>query len=165
MSKINLTVHSTAIFATLEEARVVGQAIDILLNSADTVNGSVKLTEVPSGRSVSLVPLTYDRSKVVVGGQEAESDAQSLSKEIEKAFVISEDAVESSAFWADFISTSKNTGSVDYAALKELTAVRLGIEDGTEAVVAAAGVVASNQIARTLRPAPVKKVAPVKKKK
>lgn len=157
MSKISLTVNATGIFTSVEEARTVGQFIDKLLSGAEHYSGSVNLTEVPAGKRIPLVQPTYDKSKVVRGGQEAEGNAMALTKEIEKSFIGDTNSTSANEFWADFITASKNTGEVDYAALKALTGSRLGLEDGTAAVVAAAGVVASNQIARSLRPAPVKK--------
>lgn len=158
MSTYNVSVSAIAGFTSLEEARVVGQAVKKLMESGSThLHGAFGITQVPGLISVPLVKVVPDYSKMVVGSQESEAEASALAKEIDKR-IVGEAAI---GFWDEFITTSKATGKVDYEQLIVLTSKRLGdieTQQSVEVLAEAAGIIAKNNLARTLRrPAPKKR--------
>lgn len=151
MSKFNLEVNAAVTFNSVEEARLVGQAVDRLLGAQK--RGSVKIYAPGTLVSVSLHPDLYDRSQAIVGSQEAEAKAQSLVAAIEKTIPAELKATLSSTeeFWDGFILESKSTGNVDFESLEALVAVRLPEADASEVITAAFGAVAANEAARAMR--------------
>jgi len=148
-ANITLALSGTAGFTSVDEARAVGQAIKKLFESADSfANGAFVLTEVPAQKRIALVKPTFDRSKSIVGFQEAEANASSFAKEIDKR--ATDLSVSTADYWGAFISGSKATGIVDNNALVALASERLG-EDATEVIIEITGAIAANAIARVLR--------------
>jgi hypothetical protein len=151
MSKFNLEVNAAVTFDSVDEARLVGQAVDRLLGAHK--RGSVKIYAPGTLLSVALIPDLYDRSKAVVGSQEAEAKAQSLVAAIEKTIAIEVKDTLSSAeeFWNGFILDSKNTGNVDFESLEALVVKRLPDSNASEVITEAFGTVAANEAARAMR--------------
>ena len=157
MTNYNLTINTIAGFESLEDARFAGQAVKRLLEaSTDTISGAFRVVEVGTLNSHPFVKPLPDFTKYRKSSQEAVGNAQSLAKELDKSAV--DTTIPAVEFWDEFFSIAKDTGEVDYEVAAKLAAIRLEVEDATENVIAAAGAVASNALARTLRkPAPKKR--------
>ena len=152
VSKFQVNINALGFFDTIEGARAAAQAIDTLLGSGNSKQGSVAIWG-PNHTAHALVKPVMDRSKIVVGFQEAEANATKYTGLIEKSRSVKvEGETPATEFWADFILASRNAGNIDMEALETLAAERLGDADAaTDAVVGAVATVASNDVARTLQ--------------
>lgn len=148
MASFNLNVNASATFDSLAEARMVGQAIDRLLG--DGKRGGAQLQSLTHEYTPLYAPV-FDRSKVVVGFQEAEAKATGIAKEIEK-LATPEQVTEMSStdFWAGFIAASKGAGEVDLVALSALVSVRTGDVNAQPLITAAYATIAGNEVNRAL---------------
>jgi len=158
MTRYNLTINLVAGYETAEEARLVGQAVERLVG--DSKHGSVKVTQVPEGREIPLVLPSYDRSKVIAGGQEAESTSLAILQEIQKA---EPDVSTSSIIEEDeklFVSQSKQSGQVDYPMLAALITSKYPTLDPEQLIAEAVGRVNARSVLRLLQ---ANKMAMVKK--
>lgn len=153
MTKFHVNVNALGSFDTLDGARSAAQAINILLASGGHMQGGTAIWEPKAFLAHPVVPKSYDRSKVVVGTQEAEGNATKYTALIEKGRREKvEGEATASEFWKGFISESRNTGNVDLEALEALTAERIGdAEVATEVVVGAVSTVAWNEASRFLQ--------------
>lgn len=151
----NLRVNVNAQFNDVDSARRIGQVIETLLENTSHF-GAVKIEELPSFKSHSVVPKLFDTRNSVVGVQEAQGKASSFIKEIEKlSSTANTPEIPSDVYWADFMSNLNQTGVVDYKTFTTAASERLGY-DATETVIDIIGKYEANQAARELRTPPVK---------
>lgn len=156
MANFHVNLNGLGSFATLEEARSVAQAIDTLIKSGNGSFGNVSLSEAGTHTRIPLVTPVIDRSKLRIGGQEAEATVNSYVKYFEKMYGSNLDAAaeEAETFWAEFIATSIENCNVDLEAFGNLVSERLKDENaGVEAVGAILGAIASDAAQRTLNTA------------
>jgi hypothetical protein len=151
--QFQVNINALGFFDTIDGARAAAQAIDILLGSGAGKQGSVAIWDVKERKAHPVIRPVMDRSKIVVGFQEAEGNATKYTGLIEKGRTVKvEGETPATEFWAGFIAASRNAGNIDMEALEVLATERLGDADAaTAAVVGAVATVASNDVARTLQ--------------
>lgn len=150
----HVEVNAFGSFATLEQARMAAQAVEVLLNSGNGKQGAVKIYE-PATRGTHAVHLpVIDRSKGVRGRQETEEKVNKYVKFIEDARSEVTDGATFDEFWGEFIATSIQVANIDFEKLEELAGERHGNPDaGLQLVSDAVAKAASDEVSRALRTA------------
>lgn len=148
----HLNINGHARFATVEQARTIGQAVKVLLESGEDFTGALYIDDPANGFTRhALVKPTFDRSRVVRGGQDAAAKVEKLTAFIEN---LRTDAggVSADEFWDEFNRSARNTGEVDMERFSELVEQRLGDpEAASEAVLGAVADFAQGEVRGLLR--------------
>lgn len=154
MSTFNLDVNATVTVSTLDEARMIGQAVEKMLGT--DVRGGIKIHEVPVGRTHTLHELTYDKDAVVRIYPDVQAKAKAFVVEIvvfadhEGASVPSADIPEN--YWDEFMGNALNLGVIDYDYLVTLIDGVLGSNfDAAHVIAAVEGKIASDAVTRHFR--------------
>lgn len=147
MEDIRLNLHLTAHYSTVEEARMVGQAVEKLVGTGV----GITITRGVSVQNLGLHPTPMNPDLVRHGGQEVDAEINSLITGLRKAVPVDPEVDLS----ADVKGLDGKTYMVDYAALlRNFTAAAAGHLTSQEAKETLKNVVAEvkwNQVNRTLR--------------
>lgn len=126
MSNVHLQINSYGSFADLETARAIGSSIKILLGSGDHQHGAIYIYDPATGSRHDLVKPTFDRSKVVVGGQEMGDKATKFINYIETNYgKTSLFPVDPEGFWEPFLTTAFGKGELSVENFLTLVEARL----------------------------------------
>lgn len=149
---LHLNINGHARFETIEQARMVGQAVKVLLESGEGFTGAHYIDDPANGFTRhALVAPTFDRSTVIRGGQEAAAKVEKLTAFIETLRIDAE-GVSADEFWDEFTRSARNTGEVDMERFSTLVEERLGDpERASEAVLSAVADFAQGEVRGMLR--------------
>jgi hypothetical protein len=143
----HVEVNTNSTFGTLAYARGLATSIQALLKSGETHHGAVKIYET-DGKSIipHLIEIpVVDKSKIVVGGQEAEDEARKIIAYLEKNHEAVNDVVSSELFWESFTENTRKSAAIDYEVLESLALARFGAS-GEGAIPAAVGAIAAKTL-------------------